>query len=147
MDRGPNTIIYIGQEGVVPMWLYGENIFKEEDIGDATGFVYLIINNDNGKRYIGKKLFTKSKTYQKNKKKRRTRVGSDWLSYVGSNKVLKEDATSGADLTKIILHLCSSKGWMSYYETLEILERKALQSEQYYNEYISCRINSKHLKE
>ena len=51
------------------MWLYNRIEFTENMIGDNVGFVYLITNTTNGKQYIGKKLFTKSKTYQKNKKK------------------------------------------------------------------------------
>ena len=129
------------------MWLYNGTEFTDDDIGEYVGFVYRIRNLDNDMLYIGKKLFTKSKQYQKNNRKRKKRVISDWETYTGSNAVLNEDVTQGARLTKIITHLCTSRGWMSYFETLEILQRDALQSENYYNRYISCRINSKHLKE
>ena len=70
------------------MWFYDGLEFTDEMIGDNVGFVYMIINHSNNKKYIGKKLFTKSKSYQKNKKKRKTRVSSDWLNYYGSNKEL-----------------------------------------------------------
>ena len=52
------------------MWLYQGKSFTEEMIGDNVGFVYLITNHSSGKSYVGKKLFTKSKSYQKNKKSR-----------------------------------------------------------------------------
>jgi len=41
--------------------------------------------------------------------------------------------------------LCKSKGWMSYFETLEILQRQAIQSDEFYNVWVSCKIQSKHL--
>ena len=128
------------------MWLYKDLPFDEEKIGDNVGFVYIITNLSNGKKYIGKKLFTKSKTYQRNKKKRKTRVSSDWQTYTGSNANLNEDIKNTApELEKRILHLCSTKGWLSFYETLEILQSRALQDETYYNEWCSIKLHRKHL--
>ncbi len=128
------------------MWIYQNDPFTEEMIGDNVGFVYLITNNTTGMMYIGKKLFTKSKIYQKNKRKRRKRVASNWEEYTGSNSILNEDIEQGHNISKEILVLCSSKGWMSYHETLEILSRGALQDDKYYNNWISCRIQASHLK-
>ena len=128
------------------MWTYDGRDFNVEDKGDYVGFVYEITNWSNGKKYIGKKLFTKSKTYQKNGKKKRKRVESDWQEYTGSNELLNEHVDQGAQLTKRILYLCKSKGWMSYYETLEILRCEALQSDIYYNSWVSCKIHGRHLK-
>lgn len=128
------------------MWLYNGIEFTEDMIGDNVGFVYLITNTTNGKQYVGKKLFTKSKTYQKNKKKKRTRVTSDWMTYTGSNDQLNEDIKNGDVITREILHLCKSKGWCSYYETKEILNRDCLLLEKYYNYWISCKIRRSHLK-
>ena len=51
--------------------------FTEEDIGEAFGFVYLITHNSTGKKYIGKKFFTKSKTKQVKGKKKKTRVSRE----------------------------------------------------------------------
>ena len=127
------------------MWSYKDKQFTEEMIEDHVGFVYLITNNTTGMKYVGKKMFTRSKTYQKNKRKRRMRVASDWESYTGSNGLLNEHVEAGNDITKEILHLCTSKGWMSYYETLEILQRQALQDDKYYNQWISCKIQARHL--
>ena len=127
------------------MWTYNGTEFNEDMIEDAVGFVYLIVNNDNRKHYIGKKLFTKSKQYQVKLKKKKKRVSSDWIEYVGSNVPLQEDINEGAVITKTILHLCKSKGWMSWLETKEIINRDALRDERYYNSWVSCKIHAKHL--
>ena len=122
-------------------------LFRSEDmIGDNVGFVYIISNTTNGKFYIGKKLFTKLKTVQKKKKKKRTRVSSNWVDYTGSNDQLNEDIKNGHQIKKHILHLCKSKGWCSYMETKEIFMRNCLLKDDYYNSYIIARINSSHLK-
>jgi hypothetical protein len=128
------------------MWLYNGIEFTEDMIGDNVGFVYLITNTTNGKQYVGKKLFTKSKTYQKNKKKKRTRVSSDWIKYTGSNDTLNEDIKNGDVVKREILHLCKTKGWATYHETKEILVRDCLINDKYYNTWVSARIRRTHLK-
>jgi hypothetical protein len=127
-------------------WIYNGTVFTEEMVDDNVGFVYIIYNLTKNKQYIGKKLFTKSKTYQKNKKKKKTRVASDWMTYTGSNEQLNEDIKNGDSIQKEILHLCKSKGWCSYLESKEILVRDCLILENYYNYWISCKIRRTHLK-
>lgn len=128
------------------MWLYDGKEFTEDMVGDYVGFVYLITNQTNGKQYVGKKLFTKSKTYQRNNKKKRMRVSSDWVSYTGSNDLLNEDIKAGHTISKTILHLCTSKGWCSYHETKEILVRDCLIRDDFYNTWVSAKIRRTHLK-
>ena len=122
--------------------------FTEDDIKDHFGFVYLITHNQSGRKYIGKKFFTKSKTKQVKGKKKKTRVKSDWEDYYGSNKeLLDEIKINGKDnYTREILHLCRSRSTCSYYETYEIFCRHALLSDSYYNAWVSCRIRKDHLK-
>jgi len=130
------------------MWLYMGQPFNQEACYYASvGFVYLIKNLTNGKMYVGKKLFTKSKAYQKNKKRKKKRVDSDWELYTGSNEQLNLDIASGHQIEKHILWLCPTKGWMTYYETKEILNRDCLLSDDYYNQWVSCKIRRSHLKE
>jgi hypothetical protein len=127
------------------MWInHDGSEFTEDMVGEAVGFVYLITNLNTGKKYVGKKLFTKSKTYQKNKKKKRKRVSSDWQKYWGSNEELKADVKELGEqyFKRTILRLCSSKSQMSYYETYYIFFQHALlHPEDYYNSWVSCRIN------
>ena len=122
--------------------------FTENDVKDHFGFVYLITHNQSGRKYIGKKFFTKSKTKQVKGKKKRTRVKSDWEDYYGSNKeLLDEIKVNGKDnYTREVLHLCRSRSTCSYYETYEIFCRHALLSDGYYNAWVSCRIRKDHLK-
>ena len=121
--------------------------FTEEHIGEAFGFVYMITHLKTGRKYIGKKFFTKSKTKQVKGKKKRSRVSSDWLSYWGSNKKLQEEVKeNGKDqYVREILHLCKTRSECSYWETWEIFSRHALMHDSYYNEWVSCRIRKDHL--
>lgn len=130
-------------------WFYHNtnNEFKEEDIADYFGFVYLITHIPTGKKYVGKKFFTKSKTKQVKGKKKKTRVSSDWEKYWGSNKELQEEVKQCGEenYTREILHLCKSRSECSYWETYEIFNRHALRSDNYYNSWVSCRIRKDHL--
>jgi hypothetical protein len=121
--------------------------FTEEHIGEAFGFVYMITHLKTGRKYIGKKFFTKSKTKQVKGKKKRSRVSSDWMSYWGSNKKLQEEVKeNGKDqYVREILHLCKTRSECSYWETWEIFIRHALMHDSYYNEWVSCRIRKDHL--
>lgn len=127
------------------MWLYEGKEFTSDDIDTHVAFVYLIENLDTNMKYVGKKLFTASKSYQKNGKRRKKRVESDWITYTGSNEMLNEEVSSGANLRKTILHLCKSRGWASYIETKEIFDREALLRDDYYNAFVGCKIHAKHL--
>lgn len=128
------------------MWLYKGEEFTDDMIGENVGFVYEIMNLTNGRKYIGKKLFTKSKRYQKKGKKRSKRVASDWIEYTGSNEELNEDVANGDSIHKRILYICASKGMMSYLESKEIFTRDCLLDDRYYNKWVSCRVRSSHLK-
>lgn len=97
------------------------------------GFVYIITNLTNNKKYIGKKHFW---TRRKDKLTgRRKTQESPWQSYFGSCDELKEDVKLlGPDnFLREILYLCPHKKSMSYYETYEQFHRNVLFSNDYYN--------------
>jgi hypothetical protein len=113
-------------------WKYNNQDFIEIPKG-MEGFVYLITNLTNHKKYIGKKHFW---TRQKDRKTgRRKTKESDWIDYWGSCDELKEDVKElGKDkFSREILYLCPHKKSMSYYETYEQFIRNVLMSEEYYN--------------
>lgn len=131
------------------MWFYYNTAeqFKEEDIQDHFGFVYLITHLGTGRKYIGKKFFTKSKTKQVKGKKKKSRVSSDWQTYWGSNTELQEEVKKNGEdkYTREILHLCKSRSACSYWETFEIFSRHALLSDSYYNSWVTCKIHKAHV--
>ena len=126
-------------------WLYNDNLF--EDIADYVGFVYLITNLQNGRKYIGKKNFYFSKTRTVKGKKKRTKVESDWKEYFGSNKELLEDVEKLGKETfkREILKLCKSKGEFGYYEAKYQFDNNVLETNDYYNTWIMVRVHKKHL--
>lgn len=115
---------------------------------DFQGFVYIIINHDTGKKYVGKKNFWSiTRVKQKGKTRRKVvKKESDWKTYCGSNEELKNDVASGHKITRQIIHLCETKSEMSYLETKEIFVRDVLLSEEYYNSWVSSRIHRKNLQ-
>lgn len=113
-------------------WKYNKKSFDETP-KDMEGFVYLITNLVNQKKYIGKKSFW---TRQKDRKTgRRKKKESDWRNYFGSCDELKEDVkVLGSErFLREILYLCPHKKSMSYYETYEQFNRNVLLDESYYN--------------
>lgn len=134
------------------MWLFENKEVTELPV-DCEAFVYLITNNDNGMKYIGKKLakFKTTKPPLKGKKnKRRGTKESDWRTYWGSNDHLKEDVLNlGEDkFTREILYFCTSRGIASYLEAKEQFDREVLLTDDYYNGIINVRVGgSKILKE
>ena len=120
---------------------------------DIEGFVYLITNTTNGRKYIGKKLakFKKTKPPLKGKKnKRRSKVESDWKEYWGSSDHLIADVEQlgQENFTREILYMCKSRALMSYLEAKEQFDRRVLETDDYYNGIINVRVgSSKILKE
>jgi hypothetical protein len=113
-------------------WKYNNQKFTETPKG-MEGFVYLITNLTNDKKYIGKKHFW---TRQKDRKTgRRKTKESDWTKYFGSCDELIEDVKLlGEDkFSREILYLCPHKKSMSFYETMEQFKRDVILREDYYN--------------
>jgi hypothetical protein len=129
------------------MWLYNNIEFTEEDVGESFGYVYEITNNINGRKYVGKKFFTRAGTKQIKGKKKKVRLSSGWSNYWSSSKELQEDVKKLGEenFTRRILYLCKSRSECSYRETKEIFTRDDLLSENYYNSWVSCKIHKAHV--
>lgn len=137
------------------MWIYeGKEVTELPE--DCVGFVYLITNTATNRKYIGKKLAKFSRTSTKTvtlkngtkkKKKVRSKVDSDWLDYYGSSIELNKDVESlGKDkFTREILFYCKSKAECSYIEAREQFTRRVLETTDYYNNNIMCRIHGSHI--
>ena len=132
------------------MWYMNDEPYDETP-EEYQGFVYLITEIDTDKKYIGKKFFWKPKILPKTKTRKRrvkTRVESDWRKYYGSsNEVKLLVEKKGVDnYRRTILYLCKTKGECSYYEAKLQFEHDVLLRDDYYNEFIGCKIHSKHLR-
>jgi len=126
--------------------------YKNKEVTDIPaefiGFVYLITNTTNDRKYIGKKLtqFKRSKKPLKGRtNKRRYTVESDWKDYYGSSDELSADViVLGKDKFKReIMFWCSSKSELSYIEAREQFTHKVLESKQWYNGHIRVRVHQK----
>ena len=136
-------------------WTYqGQNVTELPE--DCIGFVYLITNLIDNRKYIGKKLAKFAKTTYKTvklkngtkkKKKIRSKIDSDWQEYYGSSVELNADITKlgKENFKREILHYCKSKAVCSYIEAREQFDRKVLESTDYYNGQISVRVHGSHI--
>lgn len=137
-------------------WYYQDQLVEELP-EECVGFVYIITNTLNGRKYIGKKLAKfKKTTYRvhklkngtKKKKKVRSKIDSDWRDYYGSSPELSADVEQlGTDkFHRQILYYCSSKAECSYIEAREQFSRRVLESDEYYNGHIQVRVHGSHIK-
>lgn len=127
-------------------WVYqGQSV--EEIPEGAYGFVYIITQISTGKKYIGRKFFTKAGYKTVNKKRKKIRVESDWKEYWGSSpslaKALEEHGQE--DFSREIVRICYNRSECSYYESKLIFEHDAILSEDFYNDWVSVKISSVHV--
>lgn len=126
-------------------WRYeGEEITSLSQVPEgAYGFIYLITNNETGRKYIGKKClysFHKEVVRVPGKGKRTrkqiniTKTEADWQRYWGSNVDLKAEIKQyGKEkYTKEILYFVYSKALLTYYETKELFARGVLEPDSNY---------------
>lgn len=134
-------------------WHYNNKQFDpdQETLDRYVGFVYMITEKETDMKYVGKKLFHRTKILpatKTRKRRKKTLVESDWRTYYGSSEKVTESLNSKGESAfhREILRLCESKGECSYFEAKEQFDRDVLLREDYYNGIINCRINAKHLK-
>lgn len=136
-------------------WYFQNNIVEILP-DDCVGFVYLIENLTNNRKYIGKKLSKFSKTAYKTvtlkngakkKKKIRSKIDSDWKDYWSSSNELKKDVEllGKENFKREILFYCKSKSECSYIEAREQFSRRVLESSEYYNGHVQVRVHKNHI--
>ena len=123
-------------------------LLTDDLIKEFYGMVYLIYNEIDKKRYIGKKFFWKKAVRSVKGKKKRVTVPSDWKDYYGSSKGLLEDIEKHGkeNFHRLVLHLCISKTECAYLEMKEQIQHEALLREDYYNDFIGGKVNGRNLR-
>jgi len=107
-------------------WKYGSRDFDSDDIGEYFGFVYLISNKVNQRKYVGRKYFWSYRTPPG--KKRKVKQESDWKKYYGSCPELKEDIKKYGkeNFSREILSLHKTKRKCNYEETRQLFSYNVL---------------------
>ena len=101
-------------------WFFEGVPFLSENINDNFGFVYLITNIQNNRKYIGRKYFWSFRTPKG--KKRKVKSESDWKKYYGSCPELKEDIDriGKNNFTRTIISLHKTGGKTNFEETRQL---------------------------
>lgn len=146
---------YLDYIGTAMTWIYQQQAVTQLP-EDCVGFVYIITNLTNGRKYLGKKLAKFSKTQYKTvtlkngtkkRKKIASQIDSDWQEYWGSSRELTADIERvGKSLfRREIIHYCSSKAICSYLEAKEQFRRGVLETKDWYNGAIQIRCHGSHI--
>ena len=128
-------------------WKYlGKDFTSLENIPqDVIGFVYKITNTQNGKFYIGKKMFFVTKKIKiSNREKKKTGTTkrfkyvsreNDWKTYYGSCQELKDDINKSdkSFFEREILQFCKTKKGMTYLELKYQIIYNVLENNSYNN--------------
>ena len=107
-------------------WFFEGVPFLSENINDNFGFVYLITNIQNNRKYIGRKYFWSFRTPKG--KKRKVKSESDWKKYYGSCPELKEDIDKlgRENFSRTILSLHKTGGKTNFEETRQLFNNNVL---------------------
>lgn len=118
-------------------WIFEGTVFTSEMINGHFGFVYMITNLMDAKKYIGRKYFYNIRK-QKGKTKR-VRKESNWKDYYGSSDLLSDDVeTFGKEnFRRIILSLHKTRGDVNYSEVKEQFCNNVLEDSTFYNHNIN----------
>ena len=107
-------------------WIFEGQPFLSESIDDNFGFVYLITNLQNNRKYIGRKYFW---SFRKPPgKKRKVKKESDWKKYYGSCPELKEEIErlGRQSFSRTILSLHKTPGKTNFEETKQLFINNVL---------------------
>lgn len=130
------------------MWIYNNKEIKDEDVPkNAVGFVYLITNLKNGKKYLGRKLLTMAGYKQVKGVRKSIRKESDWKTYYSSSPELLYDVekTGKEYFKREILFFCETKTILNYYEEKLQYGCDVLEDSNWYNSNIRSKLFKKNI--
>jgi hypothetical protein len=113
----------------------------------AFGFIYLITHKESNRRYIGRKLLSKSHTRRKAGKVIRSRVESDWKTYWSSSpELLQLVETEGEDkFIREVLVFAPGKALLNYLEEKFLYYVGALETEEFFNSNIRSKMYKRNI--
>lgn len=130
------------------MWFYQDKVIESiEDMPKGTfGFIYEVQHIPTGRRYIGKKVLQFNRTLpplKGTKRKRKVVKESDWKTYYGSHKEIKDliKENKQDEFRREILMYVPSKKLLTYYETKFLFIKEVLEPNG--NSYINDNILAK----
>lgn len=125
-------------------WTYKQNIIDSIDKipPNSIGFIYILTYKKTGQKYIGRKLLYQSKIKTINKKRKKIKVESDWLSYHSSSPSIKDiiNIESPKVFNREILLFCQSKGELLYAEECMLYHYNALLTDKFLNDNIRSKV-------
>lgn len=132
------------------MWLYKNKvIYSIEDMPEDTfGFIYEVIHNPTGRKYLGKKVLQFNRTLpplKGMKRKRKVVKESDWKTYYGSHLEIKELIKEGKqeEFSREILQFVPTKKLLTYYECKYLFIKGVLEHNEYINDNILAKFYRK----
>jgi len=144
-----NTTIKVYAEKI-NMWLYkGKVIESIEDMPkDSFGFIYEVIHNPTGQKYLGKKVLQfnrKLPPLKGQKRKRKVVKESDWRTYYGSHQTIKTLIKEGKqeEFSREILQFVPTKKLLTYFECKYLFIKEVLEHGEYINDNILAKFYRK----
>lgn len=117
-------------------WLFNGIVFDPDsiDIKKYEGFVYVIIDKETGKKYIGRKYLSSIRKVKG--KTRRQRKESDWKKYWSSSKIIQSlvEDFGKERFERHIIIFCKTRGDCNRMETKLLWEYNVLEDSSYYND-------------
>lgn len=132
------------------MWLYKNKVVESiDDMPEGTyGFIYEVIHNPTGRRYLGKKVLQFNRTLpplKGMKRKRKVIKESDWKTYYGSHVEIKGLIKEGKqeEFSREILQFVPTKKLLTYYECKYLFIKEVLEHNEYINDNILAKFYRK----
>ena len=112
------------------------------------GFIYEVIHNPTGRKYLGKKVLQFNRTLpplKGMKRKRKVVKESDWKTYYGSHTEIKGLIKEGKqeEFSREILQYVPTKKLLTYFECKYLFIKEVLEHNEYINDNILAKFYRK----